>query len=525
MPTPDMGMMSSCTDRMQDGDESDVDCGGSCPPCLANKMCVRNSDCASMSCDPATHVCTSLQCSNNMQDGNETDVDCGGGVCMACAAGKHCKMGSDCVAAMCSPGKVCITTCQDGVKDGSETDVDCGGTCPACAVDKACLVSADCTTGSCMSKFCVPASGPPSWITLSNCPSARRGVTAVTASDGRIWVIGGQMNGLGVARVDIYNPATDTWDPGPPQLPSARMYTMSVAFGGNLYVIGGSGLMTSALHATQWIDNALPAMPLADGSALATVGPDNKFYVAGGEVGTGTAGNYGKVTLVYDPSAGTWSQLPLLSVIHGGPGSAWGTDGHLYVYGGGDVEDVTVTNLNEMYDPAQTKWVTKAPLSAARVYLGSLAAPDGRLYAMGGLGLSRYTLCEAYRPALDLWVTTSPLKIANDAMGTALGQDGRMFLLSGETATTQAYGPAVTLSATMANRGAMVSVDGNNFAASATVTVTFDGTPIGSGSTDAFGGLTATIGFTVPNVGAGPHLVTVTDNKSLYPITLKLTVN
>jgi hypothetical protein len=70
-----------------------------------------------------------------------------------------------------------------------------------------------------------------------------------------------------------------------------------------------------------------------------------------------------------------------------------------------------------------------------------------------------------------------------------------------------------------------VTVNGNNFAGNAHVTVFFDGTPIGMGMTDAFGWLTAAINFNVPNVGSGPHVVKVVDDKSVYPITLKLTVN
>jgi hypothetical protein len=100
-----------------------------------------------------------------------------------------------------------------------------------------------------------------------------------------------------------------------------------------------------------------------------------------------------------------------------------------------------------------------------------------------------------------------------------------MFMLGGQTATTQAYGPFVTMTPTSASRGASVMVSGNNFAANAHVSVTFDGTPVAMGTTDAFGGLTATVTFNVPNVGSGPHVVKVVDDKSLYPITLKLTVS
>ena len=51
-------------------------------------------------------------CTDKIKNGAETDVDCGGGTCPACATGKACAKGSDC-AGLCSAGK-CIwaSTCK-----------------------------------------------------------------------------------------------------------------------------------------------------------------------------------------------------------------------------------------------------------------------------------------------------------------------------------------------------------------------------------------------------------------------------
>jgi len=84
-PTP------TCTDGIQNGDETGVDCGGSCAPC------------ATPTCD------------DGIQNGDETGVDCGGADCPACPA-----------------------TCDDGIQNGNETGVDCGG--PDCS---------PCSTGTC----------------------------------------------------------------------------------------------------------------------------------------------------------------------------------------------------------------------------------------------------------------------------------------------------------------------------------------------------------------------------------------
>ncbi|MDP4822002.1 MAG: T9SS type A sorting domain-containing protein, partial [Saprospiraceae bacterium] len=73
----------TCTDGIQNQDETGIDCGGSCRACPT--------------CDDA------------LQNQGETGIDCGG-PCPACE------------------------TCDDGVQNGAETGIDCGGDCVPCAV-------------------------------------------------------------------------------------------------------------------------------------------------------------------------------------------------------------------------------------------------------------------------------------------------------------------------------------------------------------------------------------------------------
>lgn len=75
----------TCTDGIQNGDETGIDCGGSCAPCP----------------EPT--------CNDGIQNGDETGVDCGGTSCAACPP-----------------------TCDDGIQNGDETGIDCGGTCTPC---------------------------------------------------------------------------------------------------------------------------------------------------------------------------------------------------------------------------------------------------------------------------------------------------------------------------------------------------------------------------------------------------------
>jgi formylglycine-generating enzyme required for sulfatase activity len=91
----------------------------------------------------------------NVQDGDETDVDCGGSSSTRCADGQKCNVGGDCASGVCTDGACAAPSPTDGVKNGDETDVDCGGTTGIkCGVGKACKVHADCTMDACREGVC-----------------------------------------------------------------------------------------------------------------------------------------------------------------------------------------------------------------------------------------------------------------------------------------------------------------------------------------------------------------------------------
>jgi hypothetical protein len=89
----------TCFDRTRDGDETDVDCGGSCKPCAAGAICAAAADCQLGACDSGT--CRGPSCSDGRHDGLETDVDCGWN-CAPCASGKRCEVGADCMSGICN---------------------------------------------------------------------------------------------------------------------------------------------------------------------------------------------------------------------------------------------------------------------------------------------------------------------------------------------------------------------------------------------------------------------------------------
>lgn len=76
----------ACHDRALDGDETGLDCGGSC-----------------LACPVANPTCT-----DGVRDGFESGVDCGA-ACPGCAAGQPCAVAADCASGTCNgagPGGV-----------------------------------------------------------------------------------------------------------------------------------------------------------------------------------------------------------------------------------------------------------------------------------------------------------------------------------------------------------------------------------------------------------------------------------
>jgi len=121
------GLAPSCTDGIKNGDETDIDCGGSCSACENGKNCKINFDCLSSYCN-LYKICEA-NCNNGAKDGDETDVDCGGS-CPACQNGKNCISNFDCLSKFCSTNNICvIPNCANKIQDGDEQGVDCGGSC------------------------------------------------------------------------------------------------------------------------------------------------------------------------------------------------------------------------------------------------------------------------------------------------------------------------------------------------------------------------------------------------------------
>ena len=148
-----------CQDKALSGDETDLDCGGSCAPCDAEKGCKVDVDCSTKYCHLAVEpaVCRQPKCSDGVQNQGETAKDCGGQACrdlnLLCNNGSACGEDGDCVTGYCKGGTCTSPTCGDEVLNNQETDTDCGG--PNCRALKPCDSGGKCQVDDdCSNKYC-----------------------------------------------------------------------------------------------------------------------------------------------------------------------------------------------------------------------------------------------------------------------------------------------------------------------------------------------------------------------------------
>lgn len=262
------------------------------------------------------------------------------------------------------------------------------------------------------------------WASRASMPTPRHGVSAVAASNGRIYVAGGaSIFAVGgrearVATVEEYDPDRDTWAtkaslPGP-----RRTFGLFEISPGRLLAIGGSD---------------------ADGKPVQTVDEydtsADRWTTRGTIPATGSSGYAfldGRVFALgpwqYDPRSNTLQALEQLPV-----SSLWTSlaslSGRLYAVGGLDYP--TPRNSLFEYDLPTKRWTAKASMANARVFPGVTTA-RGKLYVVGGAREPGSTSVEEYDPSTNRWRTLSPLPLAFNEDATAVtARNGRIYIFGG----------------------------------------------------------------------------------------------
>ncbi len=295
--------------------------------------------------------------------------------------------------------------------------------------------------------------GGTSWTRAANIPLARNHLGSATVN-GRIYVIGGQFSSnegiSNQSRVDIYDPATNSWSRAA-DLPVARGHIEPsvLTINGQIYVFGGSSNDGAAGKASAdafvydpqrnvwmripnlpagrkslvagYIDGRLFVGPGGTGQPSAEVWsaslPDRwetlaSAPIALGEVAGGISGDRlylvgegNGATLSYAFGSNTWSSNLAQRPFRGHHHAAEVINNQLYLFGGLGSGAGKV----QIYNPTTNSWSAGADMPFA-AGSSSSALIDGRVYVAGGIiGSSTTTQAAVYNPATNNWQAIAPM--------------------------------------------------------------------------------------------------------------------
>jgi len=228
--------------------------------------------------------------------------------------------------------------------------------------------------------------------------------------------------------------ATGTWTQKAPMItPRGEVSLAEVA--GKIYVLGGNINGTAVPHNEEYdiaTNKWRVRYPMPRGLDHMGVGVVNgKVITVGGFVGAGVHRDGQPAVFEYDPATDSWRTLAAMKAGRGSVGVAV-LNGKVYAIGGRAPSGDTVAT-NEVYDPATNSWTALAQLPKARDHMAVIAA-EGKIHAIGGRFTGsgdRTNMHDIYDPATNTWTSGPPLPTARSGLAYA-NYKGLAIVLGGE---------------------------------------------------------------------------------------------
>ncbi|MBC8229590.1 hypothetical protein H8E77_08600 [bacterium] len=258
------------------------------------------------------------------------------------------------------------------------------------------------------------------WKVKADIPTPRLRHSAC-AVNGKIYIIGGTPDNYGddvLATVEEYDPATDTWT-RKADMPTPRHSLTTSVVDGKIYAI--AGLKGSALVGS-WVP--VPKVEVYDPATDSwEKRKDTPALFSPYPVSTGVIGEkiYLAIAAIYeyDPATDTWvlNRAPMPTLRSFTRGAV--VNDRFYVISGYGLDHGIIPVVEE-YDPLTDTWTTKAPMLDRKAEFG-LAVSDGKIYTFGGMnGETAVSTVEEYTP--EGW----PFKLTSvspqDKLSTSWGE-------------------------------------------------------------------------------------------------------
>jgi N-acetylneuraminic acid mutarotase len=271
------------------------------------------------------------------------------------------------------------------------------------------------------------------WELKAPMPTARGWLSTCAVND-TIYAVGGALDiGSNLNVLEVFDPATNTWDTTKAPMPTPRGCAAACAVDGIIYVFGGGWYTVySTVEAynpatDEWTTKA--PMPTAR-SGLSVCEVDGIIYAISGFVDLNS--NTGTNTVeAYDPQTNQWTQkapIPTARAFF----STSVVNGIIYAIGGFNGMGTPSLGNVEAYDPVNDEWIIKNDMPNPRAAMTTCTV-DGNIYGFGGVaygGGPCYSTIIKYNPASDSWEELSDMPYAVFSLSSSI-VNGRIYLIGG----------------------------------------------------------------------------------------------
>ncbi len=277
---------------------------------------------------------------------------------------------------------------------------------------------------------------------------ARAGQTATLLLDGRILVAGGPGSEGILAPAELRDPATGVFTEIVSLSRVGTGHTATLLRDGRVLLVGGipfsvvdPASVGDPGSAELWdpvTGAAGPAGALGEARArhTATLLPDGRVLVIGGESLEGGAYTALGSAELWDPDTGTFSATGSLAEARIGHTATLLPDGRVLVIGGGSSSGWL--GPAEIWDPATGAFTRGGSLIAARWLHTATLLPDGRVLVIGGNGDSgdpvnptQLAPAEVWDPVTDAFGPAGSLRQARESHTATALLDGRVLVVGG----------------------------------------------------------------------------------------------
>lgn len=256
--------------------------------------------------------------------------------------------------------------------------------------------------------------------------STRSFAEAVTLTDGKVLVIGG--NGDANNSLELYNPATGTFSslPTPPSSPSIH-FTATLLLDGRVLIAGGASQPTRAFLFNPSTNTFSVTGNLITGrfQHTATRLPDGRVLITGGFECTSSPCTRIASSEIYDPITASFSPTGSLTATRNNARSILLDNGKVLVVGGISTGNFP-TNSGELYDPVTGTFAPTPNMAYGRNDHAIAALRRGNILVIGGACCS-FRAADYYDPATSVFALTGEMPQARwDLTANALKDGGAL---------------------------------------------------------------------------------------------------